>query len=404
MNKESITPACVKDTEKDKCVRPNGYIETLKACKYDKIPKEKCLKYYQDNREKLRRNACDLFHSNKNKEILKNRTVKVIEDVAVDPRIHMFNNISSSLGKISKQQCLNPKNMDIDVKEIDIKKKFGTKSAYGLAFLANVNYYDKKDTDQEMVAVKIMPYNSKNLTELKILDKTNDIILDGKTIHFPILYKTLECPVKFKTRVNEEFLPELLKKQEYFMVINELAKGDLKMFLNDKTRVQNTDLMRNTISQIYLSIAMFHQMIGMNHLDAHWGNFLYHEVNPGGVFHYKIGGKDVYIPNMGYMWVIWDFGFAKDIENNNLLFKDYIRISHAFLPTSRSGWLPNNRGIDPDFVEEVLDMVIPMLDKTIKMSDLNVIRSMLKNINPNVKKTKNLQIVNEGKPMVISKD
>lgn len=395
---------CVKDDRTGKMVKPNAYIETKKACKREKIPNKECMEYYKANRERLRRDACSLFHSKQNKAILKGRKEKVVEDVD-DLRIHKFNNISRSLDKVPEKQCLEPKKMDINVDEIDIKKTFGTKSAYGLAFLANINYYDgqDKDKEQEIVAVKMMPDNPANNKEILILDKAKDMVLKGDTIHFPILYKTLKCPKSFENRVNEHKLPDLLKDTEYHMVINELAKGDLKMFMADKSKVANTELMRNAFAQIYISISMFHQRMGMYHLDAHWGNFLFHEVKPGGVFHYKIGNKDYYIPNLGYVWVIWDFGFATDIDSEkSKLFKDYTRVSNAFIPTRDYGWLPNNRGINEDFVDDVHIVKEKIYDGDVKRNDTAVLKMMIDIIQPNVnlKKAKS-KIVNNGKPMLI---
>jgi hypothetical protein len=46
-------------------------------------------------------------------------------------------------------------------------------------------------------------------------------------------------------------------------------------------------------------------------MDAHWGNFLYHKIKPGGYIHYKIYDNDIYIKNMGYMWIIWDYMIKK---------------------------------------------------------------------------------------------
>ena len=64
------------------------------------------------------------------------------------------------------------------------------------------------------------------------------------------------------------------------------------------------------MTQIFISIMFFHYYTNSHHNDAHSGNFLYHKIKPGGYFHYNIYGKDYYLENIGYLWVIWDFGLA----------------------------------------------------------------------------------------------
>ena len=56
----------------------------------------------------------------------------------------------------------------------------------------------------------------------------------------------------------------------------------------------------------------------MYHNDAHTGNFLYYKIKPGGYLHYNIYGKDYYLENKGYLWVIWDFGLAKKFNETDI--------------------------------------------------------------------------------------
>ena len=63
----------------------------------------------------------------------------------------------------------------------------------------------------------------------------------------------------------------------------------------------------------------FHKYINAFHNDAHAGNFLYHRIKPGGYFHYNIYGQDFYLENIGFLWVIWDFGLIQPFSNSNLI-------------------------------------------------------------------------------------
>ena len=48
----------------------------------------------------------------------------------------------------------------------------------------------------------------------------------------------------------------------------------------------------------------------MRHNDLHWGNVLVFEVRPGGCWEYKIDDTRYYVPNLGFVFVLWDFGRA----------------------------------------------------------------------------------------------
>jgi len=71
-----------------------------------------------------------------------------------------------------------------------------------------------------------------------------------------------------------------------------------------------------------MCIASLHS-VGFMHSDSHDGNFLYKKIHPGGYFHYKINEKNYYIPNLGYIWVIWDFGVCGPIVRHYDYIEDY---------------------------------------------------------------------------------
>ncbi len=60
----------------------------------------------------------------------------------------------------------------------------------------------------------------------------------------------------------------------------------------------------------------FNKYVNAYHHDCHYGNFLYHLIEPGGYFHYNIYGTDYYIENLGYLWVIWDYGLIVPYYNS----------------------------------------------------------------------------------------
>jgi hypothetical protein len=90
--------------------------------------------------------------------------------------------------------------------------------------------------------------------------------------------------------------------------------------------------------QLLISLCTFHSHIGYIHDDAHLGNFLFHKVPPGGYWHYELIYKNlynnaketvnIYVPNVGYLVVLWDPGMAKPIDPyyDDIPFVDYNRV------------------------------------------------------------------------------
>lgn len=103
-----------------------------------------------------------------------------------------------------------------------------------------------------------------------------------------------------------------------------LATGDLSTFMSVYIKY---DVMKNCLQQIILAIFSFHQHTEMTHNDCHHGNFIYHRIPKGGFFWYKFRGEDIYIENLGYIWMINDFDMATEDSNYTA---DYLTGIEAF--------------------------------------------------------------------------
>lgn len=252
----------------------------------------------------------------------------------LDNRIKYANNFMKHFVSTSIGDFIILKKDKYSYKNLLLNKKIGSKSKYGSVYSVTYGIKPKK----YIVAAKLICINESNSKELAILKKITEIILAKKTIHFPIMYfhKTI-----FKTtNMNSSLLPEVIKDCDNFYIsFNEMFSGDLKMLMSSKK--QTTTFMKNAITQIFFSISNFSHYTDFIHKDAHWGNFLYHKIEPGGYFYYKVNGIDVYLENIGFIWVIWDYGFAKKIKDDNVM-RDYLRIIHSFYPKLYGGWIPNN--------------------------------------------------------------
>jgi hypothetical protein len=227
-------------------------------------------------------------------------------------------------------------------------------------------------------AVKINAYSKKKKTtkEAITLSYLTKAVLKDKCPHFPILYGILTCDdfmnfnessfltsksnsqnsLKKISPVDLNIYPEFIQKykdKNMLIYLVELANGDLEHFAN--SNYMNNDIMKNTLAQIYFSLIFFHREMKMIHNDAHWGNFLYHKIKPGGYFHYKIFNQDYYIENLGYLWVIYDFDFNKYLIYTRDFRKDFNRIIRSFISENNTshitGWLKHS--YNKDFSKQI---------------------------------------------------
>jgi len=238
--------------------------------------------------------------------------------------------------------------------KIILKKQIGTDSENGIIFLSSVR---NKYNNIFKYAIKCIPENTANKKEIKLLKLVSDAVLNEKCLHFPILYSDIKCTnflnfdndndndnfrshnsntnnnsnsnrIMQKEIENIKNYPKIIqknKKKSFYFLLTELANGDLKTFLE---KFHNDHyLLLNAFVQIFISLMFFYQETKHFHNDAHWGNFLYHKVKPGGYFHYKIFNKDYYIENYGFLWVIWDFGNAITFNSSK---KEMILIDNDF--------------------------------------------------------------------------
>ena len=197
---------------------------------------------------------------------------------------------------------------------------------------------DKNDYNTQL-AIKIAENKgSDSLKEIYILKNMIPFIKNNHCQNLPIIYNFFQTKKQFilkflfdkihNTLYNNisNFLKE---NRNYNIYTNELAKGDLKSFLNEYDKISSEiteELLNNAIIQIIMSIATLHD-IGIRHNDTHYGNFLYHKIKPGGYIKYTISDKSYYLKNLGYLWVIWDFGISTQLNGDTDYFRDYEMLS-----------------------------------------------------------------------------
>lgn len=332
---ECVSPKC--KLYKNKCIKPNPYIEALAKCKRDNIDIKTCKDNYKKD-IKLADNLNCTRYKERFKEdidfpysvIKKKKEIKISpaisktkENTLIKNRIQFNHHLITKIKKKSIFKVF--KKNKYTYGDLQIVNKIGSESKYGAAYRVKYkNFY---------LAAKIMCVNNSNNLEIKLLKKVTKYVMDNKTIHFPIMY--FNEVIEKTNDMSNMLLPNAVQNcNTFYLNFNEIFSGDLNMFITNK---HNLDTIQNTITQIFFSISNFSYYTNYVHLDAHGGNFLYHIVDKKGYYHYKVNNINVYLKNMGYIWVIWDYGFAKKATYKGI-FKDYRRVIKRFIPIIFGGW------------------------------------------------------------------
>jgi hypothetical protein len=208
--------------------------------------------------------------------------------------------------------------------KIYFNKQIGTESAYGVAYLNT----GVDEGSRLVFSTKITTDDNKN--EMDLLKKMSHAVQTHVTPNFPIIYKILHCKhvkeKKHQSYIDIRGINDIIQKNRYYVVLNELASGDLFNFLEKHNHSEIE--YESVIFQAFIAMRTFHIQTNHIHNDAHFGNFLYHKIQKGGYWHYRYNKTDIYVPNTGYLLVVWDPGLARKIEPNTeyMPYTDYTRI------------------------------------------------------------------------------
>ena len=214
---------------------------------------------------------------------------------------------------------------------IILEKRIGSNSKNANVFMS---YF--MDNKKIKIACKITPLTERTIKDVKIQENLMKII--KKCPHFPIIYNSFICDYNIdRNRIIKEDIhkfPFIIKKannnkDKLIITFNELADGDLRMFINNSIIIEKEVL--NILIQVYLSLIFYYKYVGLFHYDTKPDNFLYHRINKGGYFHYKIFGKDYYLENVGLLCIIWDFEVSKEF-GEDLIIRDFADVIRGFLP------------------------------------------------------------------------
>jgi hypothetical protein len=166
------------------------------------------------------------------------------------------------------------------------------------------------------------------LNEVSLLKQMSSLAEKGISPNMPIMYNAFRCQsvtqkMQMEIKQNIQQPAPLTMYGRYYVVLNELANGDMHEFFKYQYTPKEYE---SVIFQMVLALRTFHKYTKCVHNDAHLGNFLYHKIAPGGYWHYqyvppppppgfaKYPTQDIYVPNTGYLTILWDPGMARPIN------------------------------------------------------------------------------------------
>ena len=250
---------------------------------------------------------------------------------SLENRIHYAKVIRTYLTHV--QSCVqsskqNPRNVALyeekngHLKEIIyFDRRIGSESVYGTAYL-NAG---KGLARVLKFSIKIM---SKDFSsEVSLLKKMSILAETGISPNMPITYDVKQCitPNKDMYLKKNPNAVDLMKYGKYYVVLNELANGDTHDFFKFTYTVREYE---SVLTQMLFSLQAFHNL-GYVHNDAHLGNFLWHKITPGGFWQYQSGNTTIYVPNTGYLMVLWDPGLAEKIGPATIYLEQFTNTDHA---------------------------------------------------------------------------
>lgn len=99
----------------------------------------------------------------------------------------------------------------------------------------------------------------------------------------------------------------------------ELGSGDLKHYFYEEN--PTTEELYSALFQIMAGLHAIQLNGQIMNFDVKKQNILYYRVDPGGYWQYNIRGKNYYVPNYGFMFILNDFGISRPMSPNFVLYK-----------------------------------------------------------------------------------
>lgn len=258
---------------------------------------------YMDILKNVNRNV------NRNVNIDVNRNINRIvpeTNMSYTNRIEYYNKLNDKIKDNS--DCLTLARLQT---QLTNKNTFITTGGHSTIYKKTVNI----DNDSIDIAIKEQAedkmVNKKHIVwvEYGVLKKCNELVLKKVTQNLPLIYDMNIC-----------------KNDNKIIFYNELASGDFIDWLYDD---HSEDEWMSFLFQFWCGLYVLQKHVKLVHNDLRLGNVLYHKINKDKVninkdkvninkeyWKYTIDGIDYFIPNEGYVFIIWDFGSSDLIDSN----------------------------------------------------------------------------------------
>lgn len=240
-------------------------------------------------------------------------------------------------------------------------KNIGGKSSDGSIFLTII----KKQSKIYTLITKVQLFT--DIIEYDILLKVTSYAIMNKNIHFPLVYNYLKCskfdkndlllPDTININVNKKnhnYNSERIYSTSYYSIFAELADGDLFKYTTQNPLI-SSKYIYNALAQCLMAIISLHNL-GIVHRDTHKGNFLYHKVKEEGCIKYNYKDLIFYIENIGYNWVIWDFGRCTTInsETIDIVYEDFEILIEDLINNNNNNYLIL---LDMNILNKIFDII-----------------------------------------------
>jgi hypothetical protein len=142
----------------------------------------------------------------------------------------------------------------------------------------------------------IMDLRSPRWREVKLLlDFTKDV-KSNKIRNLPLIYGYQTCKIRNYNSIVIYY--------EYF---DDILKNWLQIKRSDEEWM-------SFILQSLITIKFLREKYKLTHNDLTWVNIMYNKIEKGGYWKYITNEYELYIPNMGYEFIFWDFGSSKSYK------------------------------------------------------------------------------------------
>jgi hypothetical protein len=132
-------------------------------------------------------------------------------------------------------------------------------------------------------------FDKPSLTEIITLTLTNQLVCQKISPHYCLNYYW-------------DYEKNIIRSYNEYA-----SSGDFSKWAQHQ---HSLDIWINALFQIFVGILAIQRYFNIVHTDLHIKNILVHKVQPGGFWTYIIDKKRYYLPNLGYVFVLSDFGFS----------------------------------------------------------------------------------------------